>query len=288
MASLTQWMEQNVPFLVLLAIVFVYEHWGGIVTFVWLTAGIHLANARTREQVSLKDKRRTGVLLMVLATLVATVILTMLMFQSEQLWLHFFFIPHTMAQGNGQRILWVVWRVVMADLIVRYASMATKVSMALCMCPTRQRRLRQLFRLAEMSTSLYRAVLPMPQWYAWLLADGAFWSLVTGFYLTFKLAAVIDQARAVLAACRATMSHQALYGRYATAEEKAAAAEESCSICHDDVNNAVILTCKHIFCEDCVCEWLERERTCPLCRAVVNTGPSVQSDGTTSLMCQIF
>lgn len=29
LASLTRWMEQNVPFLVLLAIVFVYEHWGG-------------------------------------------------------------------------------------------------------------------------------------------------------------------------------------------------------------------------------------------------------------------
>jgi len=30
MASFTRWMEQNVPFLVLLAIVFIYEHWGGM------------------------------------------------------------------------------------------------------------------------------------------------------------------------------------------------------------------------------------------------------------------
>jgi hypothetical protein len=29
LASFTRWMEQNVPFVVLLAIVFVYEHWGG-------------------------------------------------------------------------------------------------------------------------------------------------------------------------------------------------------------------------------------------------------------------
>ena len=28
--------------------------------------------------------------------------------------------------------------------------------------------------------------------------------------------------------------------------------------------------CQHIFCEDCACEWLEKECTCPLCRATVS------------------
>jgi hypothetical protein len=65
-------------------------------------------------------------------------------------------------------------------------------------------------------------------------------------------------------------------------------ADERCSICHDDLNRAVILSCKHVFCEECVCEWLERERTCPLCRAVVSSGANYQSDGSAPLMFQVF
>lgn len=61
-----------------------------------------------------------------------------------------------------------------------------------------------------------------------------------------------------------------------------------CSICHDELSSPVVLACKHIFCEECVGEWLEREQTCPLCRAVVSSVTGYQSDGTTPLMCQLF
>lgn len=31
----------------------------------------------------------------------------------------------------------------------------------------------------------------------------------------------------------------------------------------------VRLDCSHVFCEECILEWLERDRTCPMCRAQV-------------------
>jgi len=287
MASFTRWIEQNIPYLVLLAIVFIYEHWTGILAFAWLTSGLHVANTRMREQIALKEKRVTGVLLGVLCWLLATVTATLQLFESERLWVQFIFL--TPSQPEPHRILLVVWRIVIADLLVRYVSMAAKVSLTLCLCSTPPRRLRQLFRLTEMTTAVYRSALPMPQWYSWLLAERSthiFFSLVTGLYLTFKLAAVVDQLRAAVATCRSTMLHQPLYGRYASADDLTD--DTTCSICHDDVSNPVILSCKHIFCEDCVCEWLERERTCPLCRAVVSSGQNYQSDGRTALMCQVF
>jgi hypothetical protein len=57
----------------------------------------------------------------------------------------------------------------------------------------------------------------------------------------------------------------------------------------DPVSHGVRLECCHVFCEDCVCEWLERDRTCPMCRASVKP-PGLQSysDGTTSLLPQLF
>jgi hypothetical protein len=30
-----------------------------------------------------------------------------------------------------------------------------------------------------------------------------------------------------------------------------------------------MLQCKHIFCEDCVSTWFDRDTTCPMCRAKV-------------------
>lgn len=44
-----------------------------------------------------------------------------------------------------------------------------------------------------------------------------------------------------------------------------------CSICHDTLTNPIrIASCQHIFCSECIDEWLERESTCPLCRGPVN------------------
>lgn len=67
------------------------------------------------------------------------------------------------------------------------------------------------------------------------------------------------------------------------------AAGDLCAICQEKMHAPVLLSCKHIFCEDCVSEWFERERTCPLCRALVKPSDLRSfSDGSTSLFFQLF
>ncbi|PON71122.1 Cdk-activating kinase assembly factor [Parasponia andersonii] len=62
-----------------------------------------------------------------------------------------------------------------------------------------------------------------------------------------------------------------------------------CAICQEKMHAPILLRCKHIFCEDCVSEWFERERTCPLCRALVKPQDlRTFGDGSTNLLFQLF
>jgi len=48
--------------------------------------------------------------------------------------------------------------------------------------------------------------------------------------------------------------------------------------------------CSHIFCEECILSWCDRaaEPTCPLCRAPIASAMGSYSDGTTTLLPQVF
>ncbi|KAG8433324.1 hypothetical protein GDO86_017563, partial [Hymenochirus boettgeri] len=42
-----------------------------------------------------------------------------------------------------------------------------------------------------------------------------------------------------------------------------------CAICHGVMRCPVMISCGHIFCRNCVMQWLKRQRTCPCCRSEV-------------------
>ena len=47
-----------------------------------------------------------------------------------------------------------------------------------------------------------------------------------------------------------------------------------CSICQDEMilgTQGTQLPCKHYFCTDCIMQWLERSRSCPVCRSEIVT-----------------
>jgi len=60
-----------------------------------------------------------------------------------------------------------------------------------------------------------------------------------------------------------------------------------CAICHEEYTMPVRLHCKHIFCEMCVSTWLDRERSCPLCRASITDDP-IYRDGHTTNFIQLY
>ncbi|PIO32636.1 hypothetical protein AB205_0141350 [Aquarana catesbeiana] len=44
----------------------------------------------------------------------------------------------------------------------------------------------------------------------------------------------------------------------------------------------------HIFCEECISLWFNREKTCPLCRTVISSHNHKWKDGATSLQLHVF
>ncbi|KAJ1485370.1 hypothetical protein T484DRAFT_2433120 [Baffinella frigidus] len=166
------------------------------------------------------------------------------------------------------------------------------------------RRVTQMMSCAEALSSLYRDLLPIPLWYAYLAdwpSGNLLPGLVRGCYLTFKLIAVLNRIGHLRSSLASLASHSSPYGSYvgiAEMEEEGrrlasggeAGEEVACTICHDGFARPVRLSCGHTFCEDCVAEWLQREQTCPLCRAVVRTPTHhhAAGDGTTSLLPVVF
>ncbi|XP_028077037.1 uncharacterized protein LOC114279061 isoform X2 [Camellia sinensis] len=180
------------------------------------------------------------------------------------------------------------------DTLVRQATMVLKCILLMYYKNSRGRNYRrqgQMLTLVEYLLLLYRALLPAPVWYRFFLNKeygSLFSSLMTGLYLTFKLTSVVEKVQSFFAALKALSRKEIHYGAYATSEQVSAAGD-LCAICQEKMHAPILLRCKHIFCEDCVSEWFERERTCPLCRALVKPADLRSfGDGSTSLFFQLF
>ncbi|KAM0920759.1 hypothetical protein ACQ4PT_007321 [Festuca glaucescens] len=191
-------------------------------------------------------------------------------------------------------LLGVFIRQHLQDTMVRQAAMVVKCVLLMYYRNSKGRHYRrqgQMLTVVEYSLLLYRALLPAPVWYRFFLNKeygGLFSSLTTGLYLTFKVASMVEKVRSLLASVSALSQKDLHYGLHATTEQVLAAGD-LCAICQEKMHAPILLQCKHIFCEDCASEWLERERTCPLCRALVKPGDIRSfSDGSTTLFFQLF
>ena len=187
-----------------------------------------------------------------------------------------------------------IFIILVNDTMVRQAAMTLKLALLMVYKNGRGhnfRRQGQLLTLVEYMLLLYRALLPTPVWYRFFLNKdygSLFSSLITGLYLTFKLTSIVEKVRSFLTALKALSIKEIHYGSHATPEQLNAAGD-LCAICQEKMNTPILLCCKHIFCEDCVSEWFERERTCPLCRALVRPADLRSfGDGSTSLLFQLF
>ncbi|XP_042015342.1 RING finger and transmembrane domain-containing protein 2-like [Salvia splendens] len=285
-----RWIEQVLPFSLLLLIVFIRQHLEGFCATIWIAAIMFKSNDMVRKQTALKGERK-------IMTLIGIVVLYSL-HVTGMYWYYLkddVLYPLLMLPPRAIPPFWnAIFIIMVNDTLVRQAAMVIKCLLLIYYKNSRGRNYRrqgQLLTLVEYLLLLYRALLPAPVWYRFFLNKeygSLFSSLITGLYLTFKLTSVVEKVQSFITALKALSRKDIHYGAYATTEQVAAAGD-LCAICQEKMHSPVLLRCKHIFCEDCVSEWFERERTCPLCRALVKPADLRSfSDGSTSLFFQLF
>jgi len=113
-------------------------------------------------------------------------------------------------------------------------------------------------------------------------------AILTGWYLALKTHGYLRHASNLGHAALLVFSGRAQHGT-APVQEEVLETGNQCPICQDALKSPLKLDCGHIYCDDCIGEWLERERTCPMCRKVVrNAGLQSYGNGATSFMPNPF
>ncbi|KAJ9547623.1 hypothetical protein OSB04_020166 [Centaurea solstitialis] len=300
-----RWAEQVLPFTLLLLVVFIRQHLQGFFVTIWITAFLFKSNDMLRRQTALKGERR-------ILSLASISLLFMLHVAGVYWWYRKddLLYPLVMLPPKSIPPFWhAIFIVMVNDTLVRQAAMVLKCFLLMYYKNSRGRNRRkqgQMLTLVEYLLLLYRALLPAPVWYRFFLNKeygSLFSSLMTGLYLTFKLTSVVEKVQSFISAIKALSRKEIHYGAYATLEQACSisyiflscafvlvnAAGDLCAICQEKMHSPVVLRCKHVFCEECVSEWFERERTCPLCRAMVRAADLRSfGDGSTTLYFQLF
>ncbi|XXG42863.1 hypothetical protein AAC387_Pa01g3036 [Persea americana] len=284
-----RWIEQILPFSLLLLVVFIRQHLQGFLVTIWIAAVMFKSNDILRKQTALKGERKISVLVVISIILMLHVIGIYWWYRNDDL-----LYPLVMFPPKSIPPFWhAIFIIMVNDTMVRQAAMVLKCILLMYYKNSRGRNYRkqgQMLTTLEYFLLLYRALLPAPVWYRFFLNKeygSLFSSLTTGLYLTFKLTSVFEKVQFFFAALKALSRKEVHYGSYATTEQVTAAGD-LCAICQEKMHAPILLRCKHIFCEDCVSEWFERERTCPLCRALVKQADLRSfGDGSTSLFFQL-
>ncbi|XP_057838672.1 uncharacterized protein LOC131048650 isoform X3 [Cryptomeria japonica] len=233
--QLARWIEQVLPFSLLLFIIFVRQHLQGFLISFWITAVLIKLNDLLRKQTALKGERKILVLIGIMSVLVLHVAGLYWWYKNDDLWYPLLMLPPKIIPPFWHAIFVII----VNDTMVRQAAMILKCGLLI-------------------------------------------------YYKSNRGCNYRKQVQASFAALKALSHKEVQYGSYATAEEVVAAGD-LCAICQEKMHAPILLRCKHMFCDDCVSEWFERERTCPLCRAIVKPAELRSfGDGSTSLLFQLF
>ncbi|KAJ6659064.1 hypothetical protein lerEdw1_019367 [Lerista edwardsae] len=247
------------------------------------------ANSTLREQVSLKEKRSVLVVFWILAFLAGNTLYLLHTFSSQQLYNSLIFLKPNLEKLDFFDLMWIVG---ITDFVLKYLTIALKcLVVALPKIILAVKSKGKFYLVIEEVSQLLRSLVPIQLWYKYIMGDDPSSSYFLGgilliLYSLCKSFDICGRLGGVRKAVKVLCAPQS-YGVRAT-NQQCSEAGDICAICQAEFREPLILLCQHVFCEECLCLWFDREKTCPLCRSVAVETLRCWKDGTTSAHFQVY
>ncbi|KAM9729337.1 E3 ubiquitin-protein ligase RNFT1 [Menidia menidia] len=289
---LFRWLQKSLPFLVILCAKLVLQHALGLAVGVGLFTTFLYVNKNIQTQVFLRDRHRKLHCLGLLLFLISSTLLLYYTFSTETLYHCLIFLTPTIEPLGFWENLWAIG---ITNFIIKFFFMGIKCLILLLPSSlVTYRTLGRWLSLTEELGQVHQATAPVPLWFRYLVtfqeADGApaltMGVLLALLYLILKLLGLYSQWTSLLKTVRVVFAGEHT-GTAATGSQ-CREAGDVCPICQGEYKEPRALLCQHIFCDECIALWFNREKSCPLCRTVITEKVYQWRDGATSPHLQIY
>ncbi|XP_064209705.1 RING finger and transmembrane domain-containing protein 2 [Anguilla rostrata] len=287
--AVVSWLQKGFPFILILLAKVCFQHKLGIAVCIGMTSTFAFANSTLKHQVSLREKRSVFSALWILVFLSGNTAYIYYTFSTEELHNSLIFAKPNI---NTFDFFDLIWAVGITDFVLKYFTIALKcfvLFLPKILLAFKSRG--KLYLLIEELSQLFRALVPIQLWYRYIVGEDPSGSYLLGamliiIYSLCKSFDICGRVAAIRKAVGILCSSQS-YGVRAS-NQQCTEAGDVCAICQAEFREPVALMCQHVFCEECLCLWFDRERTCPLCRSTVVETLRCWKDGTTSAHFQIY
>ncbi|XP_054630195.1 RING finger and transmembrane domain-containing protein 2 [Dunckerocampus dactyliophorus] len=287
--AVVTWLQRGFPFILILLAKVCFQHKLGIAVCVGMASTFAYANSNFKHQVSLREERSLLVALWIMLFLSGNVAYVYYAFSQEELYNSLMF---SKPKLNSFDFFDLIWAVGITDFVLKFITIGLKcIVLFLPKILLAFKSRGKVYLLIEQLSQLFRALVPIQLWYKYIMGEDPSGSYFLGatliiIYSLCKSFDVCGRAsalrKAVVLLCRPQS-----YGVRAGSQQ-CNEAGDVCAICQADFRDPVALLCQHVFCEECLSSWFDRERACPLCRSTVVETLRCWKDGTTSAHFQIY
>lgn len=279
--TLLKQLQQYVPFVTILFAKSLYDHRTRILMYAILLVTFIHANNDLKREITKQHNRNWSLLMLILGYITACIV-----------FVSYTFDLHILAPYAEPLTLWdLLCCVIVMDFFLKLVTIICKVLLT-CL-PVRLLAFKnrgKYYLMVEATSQLYRCVAPIQPWLYYLFETYQGPEKIVG--ISFSIMYTVSKGSDLLS--RLKLFRTAIWKLFqnenlgiSPSKEQLIASGGICAICHEEYTMPVRLHCKHIFCELCVLTWLDRERSCPLCRASITDDP-IYRDGHTTHFIQLY
>ncbi|XP_006789177.1 E3 ubiquitin-protein ligase RNFT1 [Neolamprologus brichardi] len=249
-------------------------------------------NKNIQTQVFLQDRHSKLQCIWLLLFLISSTLLLYYTFLTETLYHCLILLSPTIEPLGFWETLWAVG---ITNFVIKFLCMGIKCLILLLPSSLVSYRTQgRWLMLTEELGQVHQAIAPVPLWFRYLVTyqetEGTpgltLGVLLALLYLILKLLGLYGQWTSLMKTGRLFLRVECT-GTAAT-RSQCNEAGDVCPICQGEYREPRALLCQHIFCDECIALWFNREKSCPLCRTVITEKVYKWRDGATSPHLQIY